>query len=145
MKKNTILTAVCCILFMSKMYADSNTLKSIDDAKKLSQRDCDLFYKDSISVAFKTMKTYWPLEDDEIDELKDKTIKSLNLVDNIYGYKLGVVKISEDTIKDIAYKETYFLTYEKSALKLIFKYYNTGHGWILNGFKWDDEYSTEFK
>lgn len=145
MKKYVILIVVCCFVFIDKIHASSKTLKSTEDAKKLSERVCDLFYKDSISLAFKEMKVYWPLQDDEIEELKDKTIKSLNLIDNIYGYKIGPVKISESSIKDIAYKETYFLRYENSALRIIFKYYNTGHGWILNGFKWDDEYSTEFK
>jgi hypothetical protein len=139
------LVFVCCLLLTINMQANSKTLKSVEEARKLSQRISELFYKDSISAAFKEIKVYWPLEEDEIDELKDKTIKSLNIVDNIYGYKIGPVKISEETILDFAFKETYILRYEKSALKLIFKYYNSGYGWIVNGFKWDDEYSTEFK
>jgi hypothetical protein len=51
------------------MQANSKTLKSVEEARKLSQRISELFYKDSISPAFIEMKVYWPLEEDEIDEL----------------------------------------------------------------------------
>ena len=115
------LVFICCLLLTINMQANSKTLKSVEEARKLSQRISELFYKDSISPAFIEMKVYWPLEEDVIDELKDKTIKSLNIVDNIYGYKIGPVKISEETILDFVFRETYILRYEKSALKLIFK------------------------
>ncbi|MFN8297187.1 MAG: hypothetical protein U0T69_13395 [Chitinophagales bacterium] len=136
------------LFFLFNTYADESdykTIKNTVDCKKVSARVCDLFYKDSIAVAFKEMKEYWPLPSDEIDDLQEKTIKYLNLIDERYGYKIGPVKIKDETIDTFAIKEIYLLRYEKSAIKIIFKYYDTGHGWILNGFKWDDEYSTEFK
>lgn len=145
MKRITCILLLTMLVVQLKAAEVNKTLKNTNEARRLSERVSDLFYKDSISLAFKEMKVYWPLEDDEIEVLLDKTVKNLNLIDNVYGYRIGPVKISEDTIQDIALKETYFVRYEKSAIKLIFKYYNTGHGWILNGFKWDDEFSTEFK
>ena len=64
------LVLICCLLLTLNMLANSKTLKSVEEARKLSQRISELFYKDSISSAFKEMKVYWPLEEDEIDESK---------------------------------------------------------------------------
>lgn len=139
---------VLCVLFLSKIsftQNNFNTLKNTDEVKKMSKMVADLFYKDSILTAFDQMNDFWPIPQDEIDELERKTVKYLSYIDERFGYRIETLKINEETIKDFAIRETYFIRFERSAIKLVFKYFNTGHGWIINSFKWDDEYSTEFK
>ena len=51
----------------------------------------------------------------------------------------------EQNIQDTAFRETYLLKFENTALRLIFTYYKNSKGWIINAFKWDDNYDEEFK
>lgn len=134
-----------CIFRINAQSISYNTLKTKEDCKKLSATVANLFYEDSIVKAVTKMRDYWPIEEDEIEAFQEKSLKSLNIIENLYGYRISVIKVKEEMLENFALRETYILRYEKSAIKLTFKYFDTTHGWILNAFKWDDEYSSEFK
>ena len=91
------------------------------------------------------LKQYWPIPSNEVDALEDKSIKYLNMVEERFGKAEETIKVKEETIKDVAMRETYLVKYENTAIRLIFTYYQNNKGWILNAFKWDDNFSLEFK
>ncbi len=83
--------------------------------------------------------------ENEITEVHEQTVRYLNLLNDRFGNPIGSLRIKNETIAQVALKETYLVRYEFSAIRLIFTYYKNDEGWILNSFKWDDFYEQEFK
>jgi len=141
--KLIIITAL--LVTFSGIKAQSKFLNTIPDVKDVSLKTT-LFFKDKkIEEAFTFLRTYWPIPDNEIDEVQTKSIKSLNMVEERFGKTQGILKVKEETIKDIAIRETYLVQFEKTAIRLKFTYYKTPKGWIVNSFSWDDDFDKEFK
>ncbi len=141
--KHTFLAFV--ILFTLQSSAQSKYLKDIENAKLISKDIAQLFKENKISEAFMKLKTYWPLPDNEIDNIESKTIQAMNLVSERFGKSEEIVKVSEQNIKETAFREIYLVKFENTALRLIFTYYKNSNGWIVNAFKWDDSFTEEFK
>lgn len=133
------------ILFTFQSSAQNKYLKDIENAKLISKDVAQLFKENKINEAFIKIKTYWPLPENEIDNLESKTIQSMNLVAERFGNSEEIVKVSEQNIKETAFREIYLVKYENTALRLIFTYYKNNNGWIINAFKWDDSFTDEFK
>lgn len=141
--KTTLLSVV--MLLTLQGYAQNKYLKDTESVKLISKDITTLFKENKISEAFTKIKMYWPLPANEIDNLETKTIQSMNLVSQRYGHAEEIVKITEQNIKETALREIYLIKYEYNALRLIFTYYKNSKGWIVNGFKWDDSFTEEFK
>jgi hypothetical protein len=125
--------------------AQQQYLKNADDARDLSKKASELFKENKISDLIKVLKPYWPLPQNEMDNVEEKTIKTLNMVEERFGKSESVIKIKEETIKDFAIREVYFVKYKNTAIRLMFSYYKDDAGWMVNGFKWDDKFDEEFK
>lgn len=144
LKKITFLLLFCCMALSAQ--SQYNCLKNLDDAKALSKKVVESFMNSKISKSFEEMKYYWPIPDNEVDDLEQKTTKYLNILeDRMMGKPIGYEKIKEEAISDFAIRETYMVKYPISAIRLKFVYYKNEKGWILNSFKWDDTFSEEFK
>jgi hypothetical protein len=144
MEKTLLLFAAISLLSLN-LAAQKKYLKDIPQTQELSKKIGDLFNDRKISESFDELSIYWPLPQDEIDGLEEKTVKYLNLLSDRFGKTQGAIKVKNETISDIATRETYIVRYEKSAIRLIFTYYKNDNGWIVNAFKWDDSFTEEFK
>jgi hypothetical protein len=142
-KKITLL--IVCVLSFIVTKAQDKVLSNAAQARGLSEKVAGLFKESKVTVGIKELRQYWPLPPNEIDALEDKSIKYLNMVEDRFGKAEGTIKVKEETIKDVAMRETYLVKYENTAIRLIFTYYQNDKGWILNAFKWDDSFSLEFK
>lgn len=140
-----IIFSTFLILFLNNSNAQDKVLKNIDEAKAVSKKITEHFKENEITEAFDILKLYWPLPQNEIYTLENQTVQSLNLVSQRFGKQESIVKVSEQNIQDTAFRETYLLKFENTALRLIFTYYKNSNGWIINAFKWDDNYDEEFK
>lgn len=120
-------------------------IKDVEQAKSLSREVAKHFKENKITEAFAKIKAHWPLPENEIDNLEAKTIQSMNLISGRFGNSAEIVKISEQNIKETAFREIYFVKYENTAIRLIFTYYKNKNGWIVNAFKWDDNFTQEFE
>ena len=89
-------------------------------------------------VAFKELKKNWPLPENELDQVEALTIKQFNTVSSRFGKTKGYEFISDKKIKDFLIRKIYILKFEKHMIRVLFTYYNSGNGWIINSFKWDD-------
>lgn len=127
------------------VYAQKGILKSETETQAISKKVSELFSKNKISDAFNEINPYWPLPENELIAIEDKTIKYLNVIEDRFGRSIGFVKVKNETISDFAIRETYLVRYENTAIRLIFTYYKNNEGWIVNAFKWDDSYDEEFK
>lgn len=143
MKK--IIMAMTLSLVSVSLFAQSKYLKDIDETQELSEKVVGLFEKNKISESFDQLTPYWPLPENEVESIEEKTIKYLNIIEQRFGKSIGTVKTKNETISDIAIRETYLIRYENTAIRVIITYYKNNHGWIVNGFKWDDSFEEEFK
>ncbi|WP_313114382.1 hypothetical protein [Aequorivita sediminis] len=142
--KRTII--VIALSFMSLgLFAQKKYMKNINETIELSNKVVSLFNDNKISESFDQLTLYWPMPQNEIESIEEKTIKYLNLVEQRFGKSIGTIKVKNETISDIAIRETYLIRYENTAIRLIFTYYKNNNGWIVNAFKWDDLFTEEFK
>ena len=143
MKKQIIV--IILSLFSIGLFAQNQYFKNTKETQQLSKKTVKLFYENKISEAFEQLMPYWPLPKNEIDAMKEKTIKYLNILAERFGKPIGTIKVKNEKISEIALRETYFIQYENTAIRLIFTYYKNNNGWIVNAFKWDDSFTEEFK
>lgn len=120
-------------------------MKTESDVKALSRKVADNFRNEKFEEAFIALKTYWPLDENELSEMKNKTVTYLSGIKSRFGEPIAAAKVNEEKILDFALRETYIIRYDFSAIRLKLSYFRNENGWIINSFKWDDSYSEEFK
>jgi len=143
MKK--LIVAIILISTSLGVFAQDKYLKDPTETEALSAKVTGLFSDNKIAKSFKALTPYWPIPQNEIESIEEKTIKYLNIIEQRFGNALGVLKVNNEKIGDIAIRETYLIRYENTAIRLIFTFYKNNNGWIVNSFKWDDSFKEEFK
>ncbi|WP_299764933.1 hypothetical protein [uncultured Dokdonia sp.] len=143
MKKTMIASLFIFLSFNS--YAQDKYLRSVTETQELSKDIVSLFKENKISESFEKLTPYWPLPSNEIESLEEKTMKYLNIIRDRFGKPIGTLKVKNETIADIAIRETYLVRYQNTAIRLIFTYYQNEYGWVINAFKWDDSFEKEFE
>ena len=123
--KQLLLILTCFISFQT--ISQTKLLKDVSGTKQMSVEVTTLFKQNKINEAFQILTPYWPIPQNEIETLKEKIIKYTNIISNRF-----------------AKRETYLIQYENTAVRLIFTYYKSKNGWIVNAFKWDDNFTEEF-
>ena len=91
------------------------------------------------------MKKNWHLPENELDQLESLTIKQFNSVSDRFGKTKGYEFITDLKINDFLLRKVYILKFERHMIRVLFTYYNSGEGWIINSFKWDDTIDTLLK
>ena len=133
------------LLAGQSLQTQTNYLKNEKETQELSQKVVSLFEKNKISESFEQLTLYWPLPKNEIESLEEKTMKYMNIIEERLGKPIGILKVKNETISDIALRETYLIRYEYTAIRIIFTYYKNNNGWLVNSFKWDDSFNEEFE
>jgi len=141
--KKLILT----VLIITSMFgfAQKKAIKTIPETQKISKQVAQQFIDGKYSDAFDILTPYWPLPQNEIDGVEEKTIKYLNMLKLRFGNPIGYAKIKEEHILDLVIRETYLIRYDYTAIRLKFTYYKNNSGWIINAFKWDDSFDEELE
>lgn len=133
-----------CFLFINAS-AQTKYLKDKAQITQFSKKATGLFQENKISEFVGELSPYWPIPQNEIESFEEKTIKYLNLYNEKYGAGIESLKIKEETIGDIALRETYLVRFNVTAIRLKFTFYKSKDGWIINSFKWIDSFTEEFK
>ena len=66
------------------------------------------------------------------------------MVSERFGNIIGTNFIKDKAVKEHILRKIYVIKFEKHMIRVLFTYYNNGNGWILNGFKWDDQFEELF-
>ena len=141
--KHYLIVITTCLLSIT-VFSQSKTLKNQEKASQLSKEVTELFREKDVSGAVKKLTPYWVVPMNEIIGMEEKTVKYLNMLDDRFGLIIGATKGKTELVNDFAIRETYFIMYEKSAIRLVFTYYRNTKGWVVNSFKWDDSFDKEF-
>lgn len=142
--KKTIIAITLSFMSLG-LIAQEKYLKDINETVELSKKVASLFIDNKISESFDLLADYWPMPQNELESIREKTIQYLNIIEQRFGKSIGTIKVKNETISDIAIRETYLIRYEHTAIRLIFTYYKSNNGWIVNAFRWDDSFAEEFK
>jgi hypothetical protein len=145
MKKQLFSILLASLFISATSVAQNDALEDVKATQKLSYEISKLFKEGNFKEAFDKMDPYLPLPAEEKADLRDQTIKYQNMLTERFGERYGFTRASEKRIADVAIRESYLIQYEFHALRLIFIYYKSPQGWILNSFKWDDSFSEEFE
>ena len=140
-----IILSLTILLLSTQLSAQLQYLNSVEETQALSEEVTANFKDFEFSKAFNGLRKYWPLPDNEIDNIEQQSLKYLNLIKDRFGKTLRYKKIKNETISDIAVRETYLIQFEYTAVRVIFTYYKNDNGWLVNAFKWDDQFTQEFK
>ena len=127
------------------LFSQTIHLKSVSETQELTKSIAKLFQENKTGEAFEVISLHWPLHQNELADLRSQTIRYFNLFDERFGKTRGIVKTNNETIKDIALRETYLILYDYHAIRLIMTYYKNDQGWVINTFKWDDSYAEKFR
>jgi hypothetical protein len=140
-------TLILCIYFTISLSAVSQVkyMQSETEVKAFSKKIADLFTSEDFSDAFSALKEYWPVSADEITDMRKKTEVTLSGIKSSFGDIVASAKTSDQRILDFAFRETYIIRYEYSAIRLKLTYFKNSNGWAVNSFRWDDSFAEEFK
>ncbi|MBA3286051.1 MAG: hypothetical protein H0U27_13470 [Nitrosopumilus sp.] len=116
--KNQITTLVL-LLFSIGLFAQDKYLKDVSETQELSKKVVKMFNENKISESFAELTPYWPMPKNELDAIEEKTIMYLNLIEQRFGKSIGMLKVKEEKISEIALRETYFIRFENTAIRLI--------------------------
>ena len=133
-----IVAFVLVLSIMQSVNAQSH-LSSKDELAKHSENVMVFLEGGEFQKAFAELERYWPFPENEMLQLETQTIKQFNVVSERFGTIVGTDFIRDNAIKDYALRKTYVIRFEKHMIRVLFTYYKTENGWILNGFKWDDQ------
>lgn len=133
------------LYFINTTLAQKKYLKNTDEMNFLSKNVTTLFKDNKVSEAFVELKPYWPVSESEIESLESKTIKYIDIIEERFGKPLKIEEIRNESISDFAKRKTFLIQYPISAIRLIFTFFRSTDGWVINAFKWDDSFEEEFK
>ncbi len=123
----------------------SKVMKTLQETFALSDTVTEMFKDNFLIEAFDLLERFWPLPKNEVDVLKEKSVKMMNTISDRYGDAIDYSLVRNEAISDIASRHTYLIRYENHAIRLLFTFYRNDKGWILNSFKWDDSFEQEFR
>lgn len=140
-----ILMTMLFLCSMTALPAQSKYFRDSAETHAFSEKIAQMFTENRVSDIFEALSSYWPMPQNEIDQIEEKTIKYINLIQDRYGKTLEYQWIKTESIQDFALRETYIIRFDKSALRIVFTYYRNNKGWLVNAFKWDELFAEEFK
>lgn len=140
MKKILFLTYLLFCLFSYSQTIEKNyTFRSKEEIKTFSEDVMNSFAKKNFKNAYSILRMKWILPENELDQLEGITLKQMNMVSARYGEILGYEFYKDLLINETLLRKIYILKFENNPIVFLFTYYNSGKGWILNGFKYSDD------
>jgi hypothetical protein len=119
--------------------AEESFLNTRDDTKKL----CEAFVQSVIAGktddAFKSIKPYMPVPENEFGMLHLQTVKQLGMVEPRFGAAVGYEFVKEEAMHDSVVMYTYIQKFERHIIRWMFIFYKPKDKWLLNAFTWDDK------
>lgn len=125
-------------------FAQIKKLDKIENTKANAESAMKAFFENQIEKGFEIIDPYFPISATEKLGLKDQTVEQLPTIEESFGKKIDYKLIKEIKISDVLVKYIFVVRFELHMMKFQYTYYNSGKGWILNSFKWDDKISELF-
>ena len=136
------MTKAISTIFLSLILISCQENKQDKDKERIDNV-CDQFMQtfqdEKIPEALQLLKQNAVMPSSSIDTLQATITNQLSSIFPSYGKMLSYEFISEHKIKDFLAKRFYILKFDKYYLKFDFTLYNSGNGWTITGFTYNDE------
>jgi len=111
----------------------------------LSDQFMEQVQGEKYSDAFDLLKPYWPLEENNYNNLIDQTVEQMGGIKGNFGAVTGTDFVRAETIGSSYLRFIYLQKFEKSALRWRITFYNPSGNWLVHGVSWDDSVDSLFK
>jgi hypothetical protein len=138
MNNRKVLVLMVVLLQVHVIYAQ-NYLATKDDLTKHSDKVMLALKNSEFDVAFAELRKHWPMPENELTQLETQTIKQFNMVADRFGTIIATDFVKDKLIKDYVVRKIYVLRFQRHMIRVLFTYYKNDKGWMMNGFKWDDQ------
>lgn len=134
---------VATLLFFSILPLDASSaeLKDPDAALALSDKVMKRAVSQGVREGLELLTPYIVVPENEFQTALDKIDLQLPVFASRFGKVIGYELIRNDTVGASLIQPVYLLKYEKHALVWRFTYYKNDKGWVLNTFKYADDFS----
>ena len=133
--RNSIL--LVCLLFAVPAFGQS--LKTIKATQEKCAEGAKYFAQNKIKESFSVLKEYWPMPEEEINDLIYKTETQLAMVSSRFGKILSSDYIKSETAGDSFTRHTFTIKFEKHAVRYLCVFYKPKDIWLVNSITWDDD------
>ena len=125
--------------------ANAASITDIKETKNICQNAAEIFGRGNAEASFETLKPYWPLPKEEIENLSYQTASQLKMVSSRFGKILGADFVSTQTVGNSFVRHTYLIKFEKHAIRYMCTFYKPKNKWLVNAVVWDDKIAPLFK
>ncbi len=123
----------------------NQTTQSLDKDKERIDNVCDQFMRSfasgKIYESLQLLKKNSVISPVSIDTLQVEITNQTKNIFQAYGKILSSEFIIEKKIKDFISKRFYILKFDKYFLKFSFTIYNSGGGWTITSFNYNEEFA----
>lgn len=113
--------------------ADVREARALADAamERIAARD--------LRGAFALLAERWPLAEEEISGLVERSERQRAALEQRFGAPLGVAFVRQDAVDDTFVRFTYLEKFAHHALVWELYFYRPEDTWLVNGVVWNDE------
>ncbi|MDQ7058044.1 MAG: hypothetical protein Q9N62_06225 [Ghiorsea sp.] len=135
------------LIFLTLWSVNTNaaTITNSQGTKDVCQKAANIFGMGDAKGSFETLKPYWPLPEEELDNLAYQTASQLKMVSSRFGKILGADFVSTKTAGESFVQHTYVIKFEKHAVRYKCTFYKPKNTWIVNAIFWDDKIAPLFE
>ena len=126
------------IFLMISQLSFAETLTSLEGTKSKCSEAAKKFGEGKIKESFALLKPYWPIPDQEVENLIYQSETQLKTVKERFGGIIGSDFAKTETAGDSFAKYTYVIKFEKHAVRYICVFYKPREAWFVNMITWDD-------
>lgn len=132
-------TLTIALAFISlSVFSQTDVIKTKSEVLKVSDQIIEHMTNYEFTESFDLAKKYWPLPENELDDLKSQTMKQFNLISARFGTPIGHEHIKDITVNDFIIRRVYVIKLGVHPIRVLITFYKGEKGWLINSLKWDD-------
>jgi len=117
----------------------ASALSTIDATKQACAEAAEKFASNQPDFAYSALMPYWPLPEEEIQNLGYQTKAQLAMVGDRFGAMIGAEHVKTTIAGQSLVKHVFLIKREKHAMRFSCVFYRPGKDWLVNAVVWDDK------
>lgn len=119
--------------------ASAETANTVEKTQAICGGAAELFASGQHDKAYESLLPYWPLPEQEIQNMGYQTKTQLGMVGARFGESLGAEHVETIAAGDSLIRHVYLIKHERHALKFSCVFYKPKESWLVNAILWDDK------
>jgi len=123
----------------------SESLSSENDTKAVCKNFSAAVMDGKVTDAFSSLKEFWPLPEEEVDNLAYQTERQLNSVAGRFGEPIGISYLRARHAGDSLIEQTFIGKFQKTVIIVVCVFYKPDEVWFVNAVYWHDQVQNLFE